>query len=221
MMRRLVGSLALVIVFTGLVAAQDKTKDLKKPRAQEVAATVARVEVEKGVLTVTTDDGKVLAVPIADGVRLVGPLGGVSNAGLKDDRLAKGAAVTLVMDPTGKKVVEVRLPTRSPGAAGVKIEGKITRVDVAKGLLTVTTRDGKKTEVAVSEDTKFFGPLGGRSDAGLKDDRVKAGAEVTLVLDKSGSKLLEVRLPRRDGEPAKDKDAPKKDKPADKPKDKR
>jgi len=226
MLRKSAGLLTLAILFAGLVAAQDKSKEItKKPAAKEVPVTVSKVDAVKGVLTVATDDGRVLTLPVTDATRFVGPLGGVSGAGIKDDRLKTGAAVTLLLDPTGKKLIEVRLPTRA-AAPGTRVEATITRVNVDKMILTVTSKDGKKADVPVSEETKFLGPLGGVSPLGIKDDRVKVGAEVTLVIDKSGNKLLEVNLPRRDSEPAKDKpkekDAPKpKDKPAEKPKEKK
>jgi hypothetical protein len=48
--------------------------------------------------------------------------------------------------------------------------------------------------------TKFLGPRGGVSDDGIKDDRLKVGAEITLVIAGNNKTVREVRLPMRDRE---------------------
>lgn len=98
----------------------------------------------------------------------------------------------------GKKVVK-----------GTK--AKITKVDAAKNILSVTTDAGKKMDVQIGKTTKFIGPKGGVSDEGIKDDRVAVGNEVTLVMEKDGKTAREVHLPVR--KPAK---KPADKKPADK-----
>jgi hypothetical protein len=86
-----------------------------------------------------------------------------------------------------------------------KTKAKVVAVDVKKNLLTVEI-NGKKQEFTVSKDVKISGPKGGK--ANIKDDRLKAGATVGLVLE--GGKLKEVWLPFR--EKTKDKGKKEKDK---------
>jgi hypothetical protein len=86
-------------------------------------------------------------------------------------------------------------------AADKEVKGKIVKVDMKKKVVTVQTDDGKK-EYTINADTKFFGPKGGKSDAGIKDDRFVAGAEVTLVIAGNNKTVREVHLPERN----KDKD---------------
>jgi hypothetical protein len=99
-----------------------------------------------------------------------------------------------------------------------EIKGKISKIDLDKMMLTVETDDGRKLDFKVTDDVKFIGPNGGVSKSGIKDDRVKTGAQVSLTTDASGKTLKEVRLPRRTGGGAKGKDkiekAPTKDAPA-------
>ena len=92
-----------------------------------------------------------------------------------------------------------------------EIKGKITKVDANKMTLSIETEDGKKLDFKVDDDVKFIGPRGGVSKMGIKDDRVKVGAQVTLMTDATGKVLKEVHLPRRaGGDTGKDK-APVKD----------
>jgi hypothetical protein len=80
-----------------------------------------------------------------------------------------------------------------------EIKGKITKVDANKMTLSIETEDGKKLDFKVDDDVKFIGPRGGASKMGIKDDRVKVGAQVTLTTDATGKVLKEVHLPRRAG----------------------
>jgi hypothetical protein len=81
-------------------------------------------------------------------------------------------------------------------AADKEVKAKIVKVDVKKKLLVVSTEDGKK-EYTVNDDTKFIGPKGGVSDKGINDDRVSAGAEVTLIIAGNNKTVREVHLPER------------------------
>ena len=69
-------------------------------------------------------------------------------------------------------------------------------MDLKESKLIVKTADGEKT-YDVNAETKFVGPKGGASEAGLKDDRLVAGAEVTLVIAGNNKTAREVRLPVR------------------------
>jgi hypothetical protein len=77
-----------------------------------------------------------------------------------------------------------------------EVKGKIVKVDVAKKMLTVQTKDGKKV-YEINDETKFLGLKGGVSDLGIRDDRLTAGAEVKLVVAGNNRTLREVHLPMR------------------------
>jgi hypothetical protein len=81
-------------------------------------------------------------------------------------------------------------------AADKEVKGKIVKVDVKKNIIIVKTDDGIK-EYDVNKDTKFIGPKGGVSDKGIEDDRLEAGAEVTLKVAGNNKTLHEVHLPER------------------------
>jgi hypothetical protein len=81
-------------------------------------------------------------------------------------------------------------------AADKEVKGKVVKVDAAKHTITVQTDDGRKT-YAVNDDTKFVGPKGGKSDAGIKDDRLIKGAEITLLIAGNNRTAREVHLPDR------------------------
>jgi hypothetical protein len=81
-------------------------------------------------------------------------------------------------------------------AADKEVKGKVVKVDVKKNVITVMTEDGKK-DYDVNKDTKFIGPRGGVSKKGIEDDRLVAGAEVTLKVAGNNRTLREVHLPVR------------------------
>jgi hypothetical protein len=83
-------------------------------------------------------------------------------------------------------------------AADKEVKGKVVKVDLKKKTLTIATDDGKKV-YTISDDTKFIGPRGGVSDAGLKDDRLVEGAEIKLVVAGNNKTVREVHLPERNG----------------------
>jgi hypothetical protein len=81
-------------------------------------------------------------------------------------------------------------------AKDADVKGKVVKVDVKAKTLTVQTDDGKKVYM-VNDETKFLGPKGGVSDAGLKDDRLVPGAELKLVIAGNNRTVREVHLPER------------------------
>jgi hypothetical protein len=118
--------------------------------------------------------------------------------------LRKGACLLAVFCVAG-----LVMGQKEAGKAGKdakdKIKAKLVSVDVKKNLLVVEI-DGKKKELTADKDTKFIGPRGGK--ANIKDKRLKAGAELGLVMD--GTKLKEVHLPFAKKPKDKDKDKDKK-----------
>lgn len=95
-------------------AVQAADKQVKSVQLEEekpgVPAKITKIDLEKQLLTVEMD-GKKTELKIGDEVQFIGPRGGVSEKGLKDDRVAVGAEVRIVFD--GKKQVkEIHLPVR-------------------------------------------------------------------------------------------------------------
>lgn len=81
-------------------------------------------------------------------------------------------------------------------AADKTVKATLIKADVKKKILFVKTEDGKK-EFTANSATKFIGPRGGVSDAGIKDDRLKPGVALTLVVAGNNKTLREVHLPER------------------------
>jgi hypothetical protein len=81
-------------------------------------------------------------------------------------------------------------------AADKEVKGKVVKVDLRKHTITVRTDDGDKV-YTVNDETRFLGPKGGVSDAGIKDDRLVKGAEITLVIAGNNRTVREVHLPER------------------------
>jgi hypothetical protein len=81
-------------------------------------------------------------------------------------------------------------------AADKEVTGTLVKVDVKNNTLTVKTDDGEKT-YDVNAETKFLGPKGGASDAGLKDDRLVKGVMLKLVVAGNNRTAREVHIPER------------------------
>jgi hypothetical protein len=78
-----------------------------------------------------------------------------------------------------------------------KVVGKVKLVNLARSNFTITLENGKDRIFGVDKKTKFFGPQGGKSNDGLKDDRMAKGYEVKVVPAKNGKTAKEVHLPYR------------------------
>jgi FlaG/FlaF family flagellin (archaellin) len=87
-------------------------------------------------------------------------------------------------------------------AADKEVTGTLVKVDLKDNTLTVKTADGEKT-YDVNAETKFLGPKGGVSDAGLKDERLVKGVMLKLVVAGNNKTAREVHIPER--KKAKDK----------------
>jgi hypothetical protein len=110
MLRKSVGAVVGLLVVVSLIPAQ-QGKDAKS--GKEVTAKVVKVDADKMVVSVTTEDGKKMELKVGDDTQIVGPRGGVSKERLMDDRLKAGAEIKVTMD--GKKVTQIQLPIRKPG----------------------------------------------------------------------------------------------------------
>jgi hypothetical protein len=80
---------------------------------REVKGTVVKVDAKKMALTVTTEEGR-KTYTISQDTKFIGPKGGVSDEGIRDDRLAPGAEITIVIAGNNRTVREIRLPERKP-----------------------------------------------------------------------------------------------------------
>jgi hypothetical protein len=129
-------------------------------------------------------------------------------AGLVGAVVLTGSLLTVATAQDAKK--DAAKDKKADSKDTKEIKGKITKVDVDKMTLSIETDDGKKLDFKVDDDVKFIGPNKGLSKQGIKDDRVKVGAQVTLTTDSTGKILKEVHLPRRGKDKAADK-APAKD----------
>lgn len=81
-------------------------------------------------------------------------------------------------------------------AADKEVKGTVVKVDLKEKQIVVKTEDGEKT-YDVNDETKFLGPKGGLSDAGLKDDRLAKGTEIKLVIAGNNKTAREIHMPER------------------------
>ncbi|HYT88058.1 MAG TPA: hypothetical protein VEL76_05010 [Gemmataceae bacterium] len=79
---------------------------------KEVVGKIKEVQLAKKAFTITLESGKERTFLVNDDTRFVGPKGGVSAEGLKDDRMVKGNEVKVVPAADNKTAKEVKLPIR-------------------------------------------------------------------------------------------------------------
>jgi hypothetical protein len=101
MLRHSIAGLLALLILVGAAYAADK----------KVKATVVKVDVKKKMITVKTDEGE-KHYTVNEETKFIGPRGGVSDKGIEDDRLVKGAEVELVIATNNKTLHEVHLPER-------------------------------------------------------------------------------------------------------------
>ena|ERR1700732_3628700 len=102
MYRHSVVALIAILLWAGSILAADK----------EVKCKLVKVDGKNNVLTVITEDGRTAKYNLNESTRFIGPKGGVSDEGIKDDRLVKGAELTLVVAGNNRTIREIRLPER-------------------------------------------------------------------------------------------------------------
>jgi hypothetical protein len=101
MVRYAVALLVALVLLAGNVYAQDK----------EVKGKVVKVDVKKNMLTVQVGADK-KEYTLSDDTKVIGPKGGLSKEGIKDDRLVPGAEIRLVIAANNRTVREIHLPER-------------------------------------------------------------------------------------------------------------
>jgi hypothetical protein len=85
-------------------------------------------------------------------------------------------------------------------AADKEVTGKVVKVNLKQKTITVDVPGAGQKVYDVNDDTKFIGPKGGISDAGIKDDRLVKGAEIKLLIAGNNRTIREVHLPVRSKE---------------------
>jgi len=105
MLSRIVGSCFLVVAL-GIVGLQAQDKK------DAVAGKVKLVDIKKSEFVITLKDGKDRTFSVSKETKFIGPQGGVSKKGLKDDRMEPGYEVSVTAGTDGKSAVEVKLPYR-------------------------------------------------------------------------------------------------------------
>ncbi len=97
--------LITIAALLGLVGATAMAAD------KEVTAKLVKVDVKKNVLTVKTLDG-VKNFDVNNETKFIGPKGGVSDRGIKDDRLVAGVMLKLLIAGNNRTLREVHLPAK-------------------------------------------------------------------------------------------------------------
>ena len=72
---------------------------------------IVHVDLDGETITVTTEAGKKITYSVGNDTQFIGPRGGVSKLKIRDDRVAIGNEITIVL-ATGKTLKEVHLPYR-------------------------------------------------------------------------------------------------------------
>ncbi|MFO0808046.1 MAG: hypothetical protein U0746_05445 [Gemmataceae bacterium] len=79
-------------------------------------------------------------------------------------------------------------------AADKEIKGKIVKYDPDTRDITVKTADGKDDEQKLGADAKVFDAKGAESKEGTKDKRIKAGADVKLLIPDKARTVKELHF---------------------------
>jgi hypothetical protein len=81
--------------------------------------------------------------------------------------------------------------------ADKEVKGKLVKADAKNNVLTVVNDAGKTMNYDVNSATKFIGPKGGVSDAGISDTRLVKGVELRLIVAANNRTLREVHIPTK------------------------
>ncbi len=94
----LAAAAVIVIAVSGALAAD-----------KEVMGKLVRVDAAKNQIIVKTEDGT-KTYDVNDDTKFIGPKGGVSEKGIKDDRLTAGVELKLVIAGNNNPLPEVHIP---------------------------------------------------------------------------------------------------------------
>ncbi|MBM4069289.1 MAG: hypothetical protein FJ271_10135 [Planctomycetes bacterium] len=109
-------------------------------------------------------------------------------------RVLGGAVLCLAV---GFLTLDARGGKKEAAADDDFINGKIQSVDARASVFTLKLKNGKDRKFKVTDGTKFFGPQGGISKKGIKDDRMVKGNTVKVLPSKDGKSAQAVHLPLR------------------------
>jgi hypothetical protein len=176
----MVRSLALTVLFSamlagGLLFAQQPIRE----------GTISSIDAEKGELTIRMSDGKEVECSVGKSTQVMGIDGQSLEERLAAPAFKIGAAVMFkVARGNGKRVVleGLRLGQRGP------LAGKIIKLDVGTGELTIQTADGQEHDVIVVESTRIFGTDRSPVKDRLKAPEFKVDADVMFKVDKTNGK---------------------------------
>lgn len=93
----------------------DSKKGIREAKTEikgGIKGKLTKIDADKNMFSLTTDDGKKMDFTLSDKTEFIGPRGGKSKDGMKDDRFVVGAEVTVVAASGGKAASEVHLPYR-------------------------------------------------------------------------------------------------------------
>jgi len=147
--------------------------DDTKKKVDGVHGRIKAVNVDKGTLTVTTDEGQARTFQVKADTHVLGPRGGAVPQRLKDKGFRPGMDITVVPAADGRaaKALHLRDDQRPPITKNLKgqmvnqvtqaaptkpnktVKGNVVAVDLKKGFTSNKT-------FKISPDTKFVGPKG-------------------------------------------------------------
>jgi hypothetical protein len=110
MVRKWLAALLAAVVCVAFTQAADKADKGDKEEPKGIKAKILKVNIDGMTAQVQTEDGKKVELKIEEKTKFIGPRGGVSDKGIKDDRFVVGNEIRIVMD--GKTVKEIHLPMR-------------------------------------------------------------------------------------------------------------
>lgn len=109
---RVLGGAALCLAFALFaIEAQGGKKDAAGDDVY-VHGKIQSVNAKASMFTLRLRNGKDRKFKVTAKTKFIGPQGGVSKKGIKDDRMAKGNAVKVLPEKDGKVAKEVHLPVR-------------------------------------------------------------------------------------------------------------
>jgi hypothetical protein len=104
--RQLILPVVALLLLAGRALAADK----------EVKAKLLSVDIKNMTLTCATerngDDARKVTYEVNEATKFIGPKGGVSDKGIKDDRLVRDAELVLIVAGNNRTLREVHLPER-------------------------------------------------------------------------------------------------------------
>jgi hypothetical protein len=186
MIRLLIGTVVGLLLWTAALPAQEGPQ----------RGRIKKIDPDRGMLTITTPDGKDREVVVTDATRVVDAANRDVERRLKDPAFREGAAVLFKAQRRrdGTEVL-VGLKLVGPGQAGDAggdiQRGQVKKLDLDRMTLTVTV-GGKDRDLALTEDTQVLGARG--KDLKERLEGFKEGAEIFFKPGRRDGKEVAVGL---------------------------